>query len=530
MSAGVPETAGEEPGADERHHRQRHLRDHEQTLQAVRTGAGGPAPSALLEDFVRPGSAGEQGRNRAGQQRDQRRRQRDEAERLRVQPGAELQGDVHDGKEEQEERLAHPRRQCHPDHRAEGREQRGLDEQLRGETRARGPHGQPDRELPLAGDAACQQQVRHVGADDEQEDQRERHQDPERLEQHSLRPEMSLPDRRHRQVDAPVGRRVERRQALAHRGDLRARLLDGHAGLEAHDRGRLVARPPVVQRAVAGAHGGGHDDRDPDVVDHAGRRAAKAAGRHADDRQRVTVHANGLAQHVPVAAELGLPHAIAEDGDRGAAVLGAPFLGQERAAQHRLDLQEIEVVRRHELRPGARGLPVGAEAQRREAAEGDARDQLQVVAVIAVVEIGRVDQKLAGRCHRLDEGEAPGIADAGERVQQDAVDPAEHRRVDGDAQAERQHGDRGEPGAAAQDPESEPDVAREEREPPGPPPAVGLRRWRGRTSCPSEPSGACGGAARSAGGWSGRRLSCGYVDHLPPVPRRAGATSGSAAP
>ena len=152
-----------------------------------------------------------------------------------------------------------------------------------------------------------------------------------------------------------------------------------------------------------------------------------------------------------VAAKPGLPHAVADHGDRRAAFLVASLFGQKRAAQHGLDLQQIEVVCRDQFRPGALRSSVGADAQRREASEGDSGDQLQIVAVVAVVEIGRVDQVLPGGGHGLNEGEFVRIADAREGVQQDGIDPTEHRRVYRNAQAEREDGDGREPGAAAQE-------------------------------------------------------------------------------
>ena len=126
------------------------------------------------------------------------------------------------------------------------------------------------------------------------------------------------------------------------------------------------------------------------------------------------------------AAEPGLPHAIADDGNRGAAFLVAYLFGQKPAAQHGLDLQQIEVVCRDEFRPGARRFSVGPDAQRRESPEGHSGDQLQIVPVIEVVENGGVDQILPGGGHGLNEGECLRIADAREGVQQDGIDPTEH--------------------------------------------------------------------------------------------------------
>ena len=127
-----------------------------------------------------------------------------EAEVGRLNPPPKSSGMSVAGKQEQE-RLPHPQNQQDPDHRAGAGQQQGLDQKLRREAGAPGPQRQPHPELPLAGYRAGQQQVGDVGADDQQQEQRERHQNPQRLEQHALGAEMPLPERRHGEVDAPVG-------------------------------------------------------------------------------------------------------------------------------------------------------------------------------------------------------------------------------------------------------------------------------------------------------------------------------------
>ena len=139
------------------------------------------------------------------------------------------------------------------------------------------------------------------------------------------------------------------------------------------------------------------------------------------------VQTNDFAEHLRVAAEPGAPHAITDDGNWGAAFLLASLAGQKHTAQYRFDLQEIEVVGRNELRPGARRSSIGTDAQRCEAPEGHSGDQLQSVPVVAVVEVGRIDQILPGRGHGLNEGQFLRIADAGKGMQQDGIDPTKHR-------------------------------------------------------------------------------------------------------
>src|ERR1017187_2470933 len=125
-----------------------------------------------------------------------------------------------------------------------------------------------------------------------------------------------------------------------------------------------------------------------------------------------------------------------------------------------LTLSTSKLVRRDQFRPRARRFSVGPDAQGSEATEGDSGDQLQIV---PVVEVGRGDQIFVGGGDGFNEGEFPRIADAGKRMQQDGIDPTEHRAVHRDAQAEREHGDGREPGVAAQHPQSERDVLHDGR-------------------------------------------------------------------
>src|ERR1017187_6986241 len=106
-----------------------------------------------------------------------------------------------------------------------------------------------------------------------------------------------------------------------------------------------------------------------------------------------------------------------------------------------LTLSTSKLVRRDQFRPRARRFSVGPDAQGSEASEGHSGDQLQIVPGVAVVEVGRGDQILVSGGEGFNEGESPRIADAEKRMEQDGIDPTEHRAVHRDAQAEGEHGD-----------------------------------------------------------------------------------------
>jgi hypothetical protein len=118
-----------------------------------------------------------------------------------------------------------------------------------------------------------------------------------------------------------------------------------------------------------------------------------------------------------VAPKPRLPHAVA-DNHNWVATLVVPFLfGQTRAAQQGLDVQHIEVVSRDKFRPGTFRFSVGTDAQRCESPEGGSGDQPQIVPVVAVVEVRRVDDIFRWG-HGLYEGEFLRCAGTGEGVQQ----------------------------------------------------------------------------------------------------------------
>ncbi len=75
--------------------------------------------------------------------------------------------------------------------------------------------------------------------------------------------------------------------------------------------------------------------------------------------------------------------------------------------------------------------------------EGDnARECFSLIAEVAKVGIGAV-QQIAVRRERLESDHGAAVANAVQRADQNALDPGEHRGVDGDAESERgDHDDR----------------------------------------------------------------------------------------
>ena len=76
-----------------------------------------------------------------------------------------------------------------------------------------------------------------------------------------------------------------------------------------------------------------------------------------------------------------------------------------------------------------------------------------MVAKIAVVGIGSAEIAAVGS-ERFEGNQGLGILRAGERVEQDGVDPTEHGGAGADSESEREDGERGEAVALAEDAES----------------------------------------------------------------------------
>ncbi len=88
----------------------------------------------------------------------------------------------------------------------------------------------------------------------------------------------------------------------------------------------------------------------------------KPARRNTHNCQVVPVQANGLAQNLWVTLIPLLPHLVADYGNRVGSWLVNTFFRQKRPPNDRLHLQHIEVIRGHQLGPGALCFPFFADA------------------------------------------------------------------------------------------------------------------------------------------------------------------------
>jgi hypothetical protein len=145
--------------------------------------------------------------------------------------------------------------------------------------------------------------------------------------------------------------------------------------------------------------------------------------------------------------EPSFPEALADHGHRVSALLVAVLFGGEEPAEDWPDAEHGEVIPGDQLAADALGMLVVAEAHRFRPRYGQAGEQLQVVAVIAVVGVGDGQVVAVGR-DALERYQLIAVGDAGDGVHQRGVDPTEHGGVGGDADGQREHRDQGEAGAS----------------------------------------------------------------------------------
>ena len=170
--------------------------------------------------------------------------------------------------------------------------------------------------------------------------------------------------------------------------------------------------------------------------------------------QLLAVDPYRAANHAGVGAETPLPEAVADDGNRIAALLIAVLLGREEPAGRRLYAQYGKIVSRYEFAPDALRMVLVADAQRIGLGDGETGQKFQMVAVILVVGIRAPHELAVGRL-TLKGQQLVAVADARDRPQQHRVDPTENGGACRDADRQREHGDQGEARVLERHPEAE---------------------------------------------------------------------------
>ena len=351
-----------------------------------------------------------------------------------------------------------------PGRTAEKGQETRLGQKLRHEVPSRRAEREPHGHLGPASGGTRQQQVRDVGARDQENGARDAEEEQEGHADEVVHVALSAPSVLDRQ-----GLGDEARQGLVahvrlegglHVGqdvpvegrDCRARLIDGDLRLETGEEIEPVL-PAVLEAAVAdvGSESGMHRDRYEDHGWHVERRAPESGRGHADDRQRLAVDDQRIAEHVARPAQVVLPELVAQDGDRAPADRLVDFR-TEQSSQRRHGTQGREVRAGH---LHALDLAEGSAPIRDARAEAAVRDEvreerllpLQVtehrVAEYLVAPARPVATGQAGlRPRRLEIHQALRLDDR-QRTQQKLAVEGEDRRVGPDAESQRHDRDAG---------------------------------------------------------------------------------------
>ncbi len=236
-------------------------------------------------------------------------------------------------------------------------------------------------------------------------------------------------------------------ESLRDRLHLDRRLVQRHARTQPPHRGEPL---PLVARRLERVE----RERHPDLLVL---RKGEALGHDPDHRVRLSIHANGAVEDVGGAAVPVLPHGVAENGHARTA---RPFLAVAKvASDHRAHAEHGEQVRGHERAVESLGALDAAHVDRAVVVAGEPLERALLRSELHQVGVGhpRVVDVARGMV-ALDDHDALG-ARKGQPAQHGAVDDAEHRGREPDADAEREHGDDDEAGTLAKGARGEAEIA-----------------------------------------------------------------------
>ena len=189
----------------------------------------------------------------------------------------------------------------------------------------------------------------------------------------------------------------------------------GVEGVQPPEAGRLVERTGAV------------------AIEHSRRQDA-------DHLVRLVVEQQVAAEDGGVAAEVALPGGVAQHHHARRA--GLVFFGAERAAKERLDAEHGEVIGRHVAAVEAHRLTVHRDGRGGERLGGQGLER--PVLPLQLDEVAGRGRVAGGGGRRLPDAHDPLRVREWQRLEQHAVDQAEHRRVGTDAERQHPDGDQGE--------------------------------------------------------------------------------------
>ena len=423
----------QQPGANEQHDGQRHLRNHKRAAEPVMTAVRGAATGSLAERGLRIDTTGLPRRHQAERDGRQGRHADGEdeacpidADRLGGAGGQRAAG-------QRNQALRGPPGHREPRRTAECRENQALDDELPDQAESRRAERSAERQLRAPPEAPRHQQSREVHAGNHEHHRDHRHQ------------ESKCGPSFHDQVIVQRGNEhavalVERILARELRGD------DCHLGARRIDRDARLQSSVALERTRPDRPRVGGIDRERYVRVRLHESKPQPRRRDPDHREVAVAELEPSSQDARVAAESPLPERVAQHGD-GRTVWPGFRLG-ERAADGWRHAEGLEQA-------GGRlrdGDLLGALAP--EQVGGNHLDQCQRLerlrARAPLEEVQRMHRDGRLRIRRLfpERDEATGIR-IRQRTQQHRVDEAEDRGVCADAERQREHGDHREARALA---------------------------------------------------------------------------------
>jgi hypothetical protein len=326
------------------------------------------------------------------------------------------------------------------------RDQKAFGEEEGDQARAAGSQGGADGRLPGSREPAGQEQVRDVGAGDQQQ---QTDGDGDRQQDRTELAHQMVEQRHGRGAPPLVGIRPLGGHPLRERRQLLARLLLSDAGAQPADDVEVVA--PAIELPLR------QGERGPDL----GRllRIGEARRQHAHDLIALAAELDGLAEHGPRGAEAVVPEAVAEQGHLVPS--GDLLLGEEGAAERRVHAEQREEAGRalrHVDHLGAVGA--GAVENRRKVG----RQPLHRLAPLP--ELAEVAEREAAGRHlplgilALDQDQARGIG-IGKRLEHQSVRDAEDRGAGADSESQGEDAGEGETGAMKQRANGKPEVVQD---------------------------------------------------------------------
>ena len=292
-----------------------------------------------------------------------------------------------------------------------------------------------------------EQQVGEVDAGKEQ-DERADHREQTGESEDGI-PDIRNEQPRRHQEHAPPG--VLFRMLFGHfHGDavqLRLRLLDRDAGLKPSDDKEIVALARI-EPGAARLDLFRHHQRNPELRRERNLRPDKTGWRDADDREAMSVEQNSFADDGGITSETLLPAGVTDDHDRVRAGCSI-FLWQKAAPQRRFHTEDIEVIPRNIVTPGALVHAVVAQAGDDKAIGEQAGEDGVAVAVVLVVQV-RLESEIGPIAQLpVDRDQLRRLAHR-QRSKQHRIDQAEDRGVRANPERHGKNSQRGKAGMLQQ--------------------------------------------------------------------------------